>query len=171
MRNIVTLIFCLTYVFTSCVDAKDSTQRVVVYADISGDMFHAGHVEFLKKARALGNYLIVGVLPDAEIAGYKRIPILTLEERVKVIEACRYVDEVIVGPPVVLSKELVDRYKIDYVVHGDDASSEMTKAQYKVALDRGIYRTVPYTPGISTTGIISRITQRYAQGEFGGPSK
>jgi cytidyltransferase-like protein len=168
MRKLAEFCFCLATLFSSFISAEENLPKTVVYVDVSGDMFHAGHVEFFKKARAFGDYLIVGVLADDEIAGYKRYPILTLDERVKVIEACKYVDEVVVGPPVVLTEELVDSYKVDFVVHGDDANVEITKAQYKVALDRGIYRTVPYTPGISTTNIISRITERYSKGEFGG---
>lgn len=74
-------------------------ETVRVYVDIVGDLFHAGHVEFFKKAKALGDYLIVGVLADEVVQGYKREPVLTLEERVKVIESCKYVDEVIVAPP------------------------------------------------------------------------
>ncbi len=170
MRKVVKLFFCVMCTCISLANTQETDRKAVVYVDVSGDMFHAGHVAFLKKARSFGDYLIVGVLADDEIAGYKRYPILTLEERVQVIEACKYVDEVIVGPPVVLSEELVEKYKVNYVVHGDDANAELTKEQYKVALDRGIYRTVPYTPGISTTNIISRITERYCEGEFGGAS-
>ena len=70
-----------------------------VYVDIVGDLFHAGHVAFFQKARQFGDTLIVGVLADDVVEGYKRAPILTLEESVAVIKACRYVDEVIVAPP------------------------------------------------------------------------
>ena len=38
-----------------------------VYADMTADLFHAGHVEFLKKARALGDYMIVGLMSDEDI--------------------------------------------------------------------------------------------------------
>lgn len=70
-----------------------------VYVDIVGDLFHAGHVDFLKKARSFGDYLIVGVLADDVVEGYKRQPVLSLDERVKMVAACRYVDEVLVAPP------------------------------------------------------------------------
>ena len=139
---------------------------VRVYVDIVGDLFHSGHVEFLKKARALGDYLIVGVLADDVVQGYKREPVLTLEERVNVIQACRYVDEVIVAPPLRLTEEMVRDLDIHLVVHGDDFNKAVLEDQYGVSLKLGIFRTVPYTPGVSTTGIINRIVNRHDGGEF-----
>lgn len=140
--------------------------RTTVYVDIVGDLFHAGHVEFFKKAKSFGDYLIVGVLADEIVEGYKREPVLTLEERVKVIKACSLVDEVLAAPPLRLTSEMITDLQIDFVVHGDDFNEELLEDQYGEALKRGIFRTVPYTQGISTTEIISRIVQRYEQGDF-----
>jgi cytidyltransferase-like protein len=137
-----------------------------VYVDIVGDLFHAGHVEFFKRARAFGDYLIVGVLADDVVEGYKRTPILSLEERVKVIQACKYVDEVVVAPPLRLTEEMIKDYQIDVVVHGDDFNLALVEDQYGVSFKLGIFRTVPYTKGVSTSDIIRRITGRYAAGEF-----
>lgn len=137
-----------------------------VYVDIVGDLFHAGHVEFFKKAKAFGDYLIVGVLADDTVEEYKRQPILTLEERVKVILSCKYVDEVVIAPPLRLTDEIIRKLKIDLVVHGDDFNKDLLEDQYGAALRAGIFRTVPYTPGISTSAIIRRIVDRYNQGEF-----
>ena len=142
----------------------DEEKRVCVYVDITGDLFHAGHVEFLKKAKSFGNYLIVGVLADGVVEGYKRLPIIGLKDRVAVIEACKLVDEVVVAPPLRLTEEMIDEMGIDFVVHGDDFNTDLVRDQYGVALDRGIFRTVPYTPGISSTTIIQRVVDRYCQG-------
>lgn len=153
----------LVFMFAVC--TSFAQERVCVYVDIVGDLFHAGHVEFLKKAKTFGNYLIVGVLADDVVEGYKRTPILSLEDRVKVIEACRYVDEVVVAPPLRLTEEMVNDLGINFVVHGDDFNKDLLEDQYGVALKLGIFRTVPYTPGISTTTIIKRIADRWA-GEY-----
>jgi cytidyltransferase-like protein len=153
-------------VLSFSLQAEESAPQVRVYVDIVGDMFHAGHVAFLKQAKEFGNYLIVGVLADETVEEYKREPILTLQERVAVIEACKYVDEVVVAPPLRLTDELVEELRIDYVVHGDDFNKDLLEDQYGVALRRGLFRTVPYTPGISTTEIIRRIVTRHNQGEF-----
>lgn len=137
-----------------------------VYVDIVGDLFHAGHIAFFQKAKALGDYLIVGVLADESVEEYKRMPVLTLAERVKVIEACSLVDEVVVAPPLRLTEKMIRELKIDYVVHGDDFNQDLLEDQYGAALKAGIFRTVPYTPGISTTDIIHRIVDRHKLGEF-----
>lgn len=140
--------------------------KTIVYVDIVGDLFHAGHVQFLKKAKSFGDYLIVGVLGDETVEGYKREPILTLQERAEIIQACSIVDEVLIDPPLRLTDEMIETLQIAVVVHGDDFNETTLMDQYAVPLQRGIFRTVPYTQGISTTNIIERVIQRYQRGEF-----
>lgn len=158
-------LFCL-FLCVSSVFAEETVRPVRIYVDIVGDLFHAGHVAFLKKAKSFGDYLIVGVLADDTVEEYKREPIITLEDRVKVVEACRYVDQVVVAPPLRLTEEMIRDLEIDYVVHGDDFNPALLEDQYGVSLKLGIFKTVPYTPGISTTQIIERIVNRYDCGEF-----
>lgn len=141
-------------------------EPVRVYVDVVGDLFHSGHVEFFKQAKSFGDVLIVGVLADDVVEGYKRVPILSLDERVRAIEACKYVDEVVIAPPLRLTEEMIRDHKIDLVVHGDDFKPALLDDQYGLARRLGIFRTVPYTKGISTTEIIRRITSRYCEGEF-----
>jgi cytidyltransferase-like protein len=159
------ILLCLS---SWAVQAEEQAEKkqVRVYVDIVGDLFHAVHVEFLKKARSLGDYLIVGVHTDDVVEGYKRRPILSLEERVKVVEACKYVDEVVIGAPIGPSEAFLKEHQIDCVVHGDDFNKDMLHLQYGDALKLGIFRSVPYTPGISSTQIIQRIVDRYEEGEF-----
>ena len=163
IRYFILAICCFSFL-TANVDTP--AKKVKVYVDIVGDLFHSGHVEFLKKAKSFGDYLIVGVLADDVVEGYKRVPVLTLEERVSVISACKVVDEVVVAPPLRLTHEMIQDLGIDFVVHGDDFNMDLIQDQYGVAFELGIFRTVPYTPGISTSNIIQRITSRYQAGEF-----
>ena len=129
-----------------------------VYVDMVADLFHFGHVEFLKKARALGDYLLVGIHADDIVASYKKgRPILTMEERVNSVAGCRYVDEVIPYAPLTVDRSWIDLHDIHLVVHGDDSSEEQLDYMYNVPIGMGIFRTVPYTAGISTTEIIRRI--------------
>jgi cytidyltransferase-like protein len=132
-----------------------------VYADMVGDLFHAGHVEFLRQARSLGDELVVGVHSDDDVASYKRRPILTMDERIQVVAACRYVDETLPNAPLSVDQEWLDRHRLDLVVHGDDFDPETLARYYRVALERGILRILPYSPGISTSQILDRIVQRY----------
>ncbi len=131
-----------------------------VYADPVADLFHYGHMEFLRKARALGDYLLVGIYADDVLESYKRKPILTMEERAASVAACRYVDEVLLHAPLRVDAEWIAKYDIHLVVHGDDFDQEQMEDYYGVPMEMGIFRTVPYTPGISTSEIIRRIKER-----------
>ena len=137
---------------------------VRVYVDMVADLFHYGHVAFLKKARALGDYLMVGIHADAILVSYKKgRPILTMEERVASAAGCRYVDEVLPNAPLVIDEAWIAKHDIQLVVHGDDFSEDRIKDFYEVPIKMGIFRTVPYTKGVSTTEIIRRVidTQSY----------
>ena len=129
---------------------------VRVYVDMVADLFHFGHVELLRQARALGDYLLVGVHGDDAVLAHKRKTILTMEERVACIAGCRYVDEVLPNAPWKIDRAWIDQHNIQLVVHGDDYSQEYQEEVYQVPIEMGIFRLVPYTGGISTTEIIRR---------------
>ncbi len=120
------------------------------------DLFHYGHVNFLRLARKHGDYLLVGVHADEAVMSYKRRPILSMEERVVSVQRCRYVDEVVSDAPLTIDRAWIEQHNIDLILHGDDLSREMEEHWYKTPIDMGIYRSVAYTPGISTTEIIAR---------------
>jgi cytidyltransferase-like protein len=138
-----------------------------VYVDMVGDLFHQGHVELLKAARALGDYLIVGVLSDRAVTDYKRLPIMSMDERISVIQACRYVDAVIPDAPLIVTSTFLKAHEITLVVHGDDISDEVVKEVYGDAQREGKFRKVKYTKGISTTELINRICARLCVSEPG----
>jgi len=97
---------------------------VIIYVDMVADLFHLGHVEILRKSKDLGDILIVGVHNDSDVETYKRTPILTMEERIKIVESCKYVDRVIPNAPLQITEDYLREYNIDFVVHGDDISEE-----------------------------------------------
>jgi glycerol-3-phosphate cytidylyltransferase len=131
-----------------------------VYVDMVGDLFHYGHVEFLRRAKALGDVLVVGVHSDETVASYKRAPIMSMDERIRVVEACRYVDEVVPDAPLRLTDEFLRDHAIDLVVHGDEMDAGTLTDFYGVAQQQGIFRTIPYTGGISTSDILARLAGR-----------
>jgi glycerol-3-phosphate cytidylyltransferase len=131
-----------------------------VYTDMAADVFHIGHLNLLKKAKAMGDYLIVGVHSDEQIASYKRRPIFSEQDRYEIMRGCRYVDEVIEAAPLVMTKDFLLNNKIDLVVRGDDTSQQHLEQQAD-PIDMGIMRYVPRTPGISTSDIIDRIVGEY----------
>jgi cytidyltransferase-like protein len=141
-----------------------------VYVDMVADLFHYGHADFLRQARQLGDTLIVGIHSDATVAAYKREPFLTMEERVRVVESCRYVDEVIPDAPIVVTADWIERIGIDLVLHGDDFTEEELARCYGVPIRLGIFRTVPYTTGISTSDIARRVHKRLCPEAHGDES-
>jgi len=86
----------------------------VVYVDGDFDLMHAGHVQYFEKARALGTFLYVGIHDDPStyhvLGG--NFPIMALHERVLNVLACRWVDEVIIGAPWVITKDLLTTFNI-----------------------------------------------------------
>lgn len=136
-----------------------------VYVDMVGDLFHAGHVALLREARRHGDWLVVGVLSDDTAASYKRRPIMTLAERVAVIESCRYVDEVIADAPFRVTRDFLDEHAITTVVHGDDLSPEGAESIYGPAVAAGSFVYVERTGGISTTQLIQRVLEADASAE------
>jgi len=127
-----------------------------VYADMVADLYHYGHIEFLRQVSALGDYVLVGINADDVAEAHKRKPIQSMEERVASVAASRYVDEVIPNAPWVFDPTWIKKYSIDLVVHGDDYSVEKQQYIYRIPIEMGIFRTVAYTKSISTTEIIRR---------------
>ncbi len=94
------------------------SKKQTVYMCFSTDVIHGGHISIIQKAAALGE-LIIGVLTDDVVASYKRFPILSYEERAKILQGIKGVSIVI--PQKTLSyAENLRMLKPDYVVHGDD---------------------------------------------------
>jgi cytidyltransferase-like protein len=141
-------------------DETETSSGTRVYVDMVGDLFHPGHVALLKAARDFGDWLIVGVLSDETASSYKRRPIMSLDERVTVIKACRYVDEVVPDAPYRITAEFLDEHDIAVVVHGDDLSPEAIEEVFGPVSATGRLRLVTYTAGISTTDLILRVLDR-----------
>ena len=91
----------------------------IVYIQGSFDLFHQGHVETLKIAKEMGDFLYVGVWPDDVVNKYKEgnYPVLTLQERVLMVLSCKYVDDVVIGCPYSISKEMIQNLNISKVLH------------------------------------------------------
>jgi phosphoenolpyruvate phosphomutase len=135
-------------------------KKIVAYIDMVGDLFHLGHVEIIKRAKSMCDYLIVGIHSDETVESYKRRPICNMQERIAVVETCKYVDEVVHDSPLQLTKEFVNKYNIDLIIHGDDISHESIELMYSEVKSK--LKLIPYTEGISTTNILHRMhTQKY----------
>lgn len=130
----------------------------VIYVDMVGDLFHYGHVRFLKKAKNLGDFLIVGVHNDVIVKDYKRLPIMRMDERIEVIESCKYVDKIIPNAPLIITKEFIETNNIDIVCHAhSEEEEEKYNFMYKIPYELGIFKRFDYVNTISTTDIINKI--------------
>lgn len=89
-----------------------------VYLSMSTDIIHGGHINMIEKAAELGE-LTVGILTDNVVASYKRFPLLTYEERVKIVKNIKGVAKVIPQDTLSYRKNL-EELKPDYLVHGDN---------------------------------------------------
>lgn len=138
------------------------TMPVRVYMDGCFDMMHYGHANALRQAKALGDQLVVGLVPDIEILKNKGPPVMNDDERFTMVESVKWVDEVIRDVPYDLSPDFVSdlftKHRIDYIVHGDDPCilPDGTDA-YAHAKKLGRYKMVKRTEGISTTDIVGRM--------------
>jgi phosphoenolpyruvate phosphomutase len=126
-----------------------------VYVDMVGDLFHFGHVELLRRAKELGQKLIVGVHSDETVMTYKRKPVLNMKERITVIESCKYVDQIIPNAPLVVTQKYLAENEIDLIVHGDDLTDQDKHLMFGEVLDKLVL--INYTDGISTTLILHRL--------------
>lgn len=125
-----------------------------VYVGMSADLVHPGHINLLMEASKLGE-VTVGLLTDAAIASYKRLPNLTFEQRKVVIENIKGVSQVIPQHTLDYTANLLE-LKPDIVVHGDDWRVGVQAATRQKVIDTlnqwgGELIEIPYTTGISST--------------------
>ena len=81
-------------------------------------MVHFGHANFLRQAKALGDYLIVGVHTDEEIEKHKGPPVFNQEERYKLVRSIKWVDDIVEGAPYVTYLQTMDDNNCDFCAHG-----------------------------------------------------
>lgn len=128
------------------------SKMTIGYATGVFDLFHIGHVNLLRNAKAMCDRLVVGVTVD-ELVRYKhKTPVIPYEERVEIIRACKYVD-------VAIPQEEIDKVqawkklKFDVLFVGDDwfeqPSWETMEAEFCELGVQVVY--FPYTKGTSST--------------------
>lgn len=116
-------------------------KRIMV--DMSATLIHHGHIRLLKKASKYGK-VIVGLTNDKELLRKKGYQVeLEFDYRKEILEAIKYVDEV-VGTPWKITENTLDEFNIDLLVHGDDNSNEISQDRLLI---------LPRTEGVSSTEI------------------
>jgi ethanolamine-phosphate cytidylyltransferase len=138
-------------------DAKE----IRIFMDGAFDLLHYGHMNAFRLGRSLGTHLVVGVNSDESITACKGAPLMNDQERLTMVESCKFVDEVVPGCPYIMTEDyvnyVIDKYNIDYVIHGDDPCIVDGKDVYAAAKKSGKYLSIPRTEGVSTTDIVGRM--------------
>jgi len=133
-----------------------------VYVGLSADILHEGHINILKKASKLGE-VTVGLLTDAAIASYKKLPHLDYKQREIILKNIKFVKKVIPQDTLDYTKNLL-RLKPNYVVHGDDWRAGIQKNVRKQVIKTlkkwsGKIIEPRYTKKISSTKIRNKIIE------------
>ena len=122
------------------------------YVSGSFDLFHIGHLNLLRRAKEQCDYLVVGVLSDELILQRKgRLPVIPLADRMAIVKAISYVDEVDVTTPELIPRTAAcEKYRFDAMFTGDDwgGDDEMEKKLNEMGADLVYF---PYTKKISTS--------------------
>lgn len=93
-------------------------KTVITYGTF--DLFHIGHVNLLKRARSLGDKLIVAVSTDEFNQSKGKTTLVPYEHRIAILESCRYVDVVIPESNWAQKKHDIVKHQVDTFVMGDD---------------------------------------------------
>ncbi len=126
-------------------------KRIITFGTF--DVFHIGHVNILERAKALGDYLIVGVSSDElNYSKKSRYPVYSQDHRMKILDSLFCVDEVFVEESLDIKGEYIKRYNASVLVMGDD-----WKGKFDNFSDLCEVRYFPRTKDVSTTDIIRMI--------------
>ena len=132
-----------------------------IYTRMVADLFHQGHVNFLRAARSLGTHLTVCVVSDERVLDNKgKPPVMTQSERVAVVSACKYVDAVITESPVNATLAFMQQHDFDLYTFACGSEQER-KEKYKQCanIPPEMVREIEYTAGISTSELVTRVLE------------
>lgn len=121
-------------------------KKVITYGTF--DLFHVGHLNILRRAKELGDYLIVAVSSDKFNASKGKKAYHSIEDRVNILKSIKYVDEVIVEESWEQKYKDIKEHNIDVFVMGHDWEGKFDELN---ELCEVVY--LPRTDGISTTKI------------------
>lgn len=138
--------------------AVRAKKNKVVFTNGCFDILHPGHVDYLAKARSLGDTLVVGLNSDSSVRRLKgkARPVMPQKDRARVLSALQSVDFVVIfSDPTPF--ELIKTVRPDVLVKGGDwAVKDIVGADF-VQRRGGKVKGLPYLKGFSTRGIINKI--------------
>ena len=133
----------------------------IVFTNGCFDLVHLGHVDYLEKARNLGDKLVLGLNTDASIKGLKgdERPLQDELSRARIMASLLFVDAVVLfSEPTPYN--LIDLVQPDILVKGDDYSPENIVGYDIVKAKGGEIKTIPFVKGYSTSNIVAKIKKQ-----------
>ena len=146
---------------TKKIAALKKAGRKIVFTNGCFDILHAGHISYLKKAKKIGDILVVGVNSDSSVKNLKgpQRPINTLEDRMEMLASLEFIDYLCVfSQPTPLN--LIKKIKPDILVKGADWRGKDIVGADFVKSHGGKVQTITFKKGYSTTSLINKITCR-----------
>jgi D-beta-D-heptose 7-phosphate kinase/D-beta-D-heptose 1-phosphate adenosyltransferase len=134
--------------------------QTIVFTNGCFDLFHAGHLEILRRAAALGDILVVGVNSDASVIRLKGVgrPITPESHRIEIISALNFIDYVVVFEEDTPLK-LIQAVRPDILVKGEDWRGKIVVGEDVVRARGGRVEFVTHVPGVSTSQLIKKIRE------------
>ena len=157
MKKIVNKIKSLTQCKSQVEEWRSQGQKIV-FTNGCFDILHLGHVDYLEKAAALGDRLVIGLNTDDSVSRFKgpERPIQDQNSRARILSSLHFVDVVILfdeDTPLELISDLIP----DVLVKGSDYLAENIVGAEVVKKNGGVVKTVDFVPGYSTSRIIDKI--------------
>jgi D-glycero-beta-D-manno-heptose 1-phosphate adenylyltransferase len=140
------------------VENWQSEGNKIVFTNGCFDIVHLGHIDYLEKARNLGDKLVLGLNTDASVKRLKgeNRPVVNEYARSRMMAAFEFVDAVVLFDEPT-PKELIETVKPDILVKGDDYTVETIVGADFVIAKGGEVKTIPLVNGYSTTSLIDKI--------------
>jgi D-glycero-beta-D-manno-heptose 1-phosphate adenylyltransferase len=140
------------------VENWQSEGNKIVFTNGCFDIVHLGHIDYLEKARNLGDKLVLGLNTDASVKRLKgeTRPVVSEYARSRMMAAFEFVDAVVLFDEPT-PQELIETVKPDILVKGDDYTVETIVGADFVMAKGGEVKTIPLVKGYSTTSLIEKI--------------
>lgn len=144
------------------VSLAKSTGKTVVFTNGCFDLIHGGHIEFLQKAKSLGDLLIVGLNSDRSAHALKGEgrPIKTEDERANILSALKYVDYITIFDEQT-PENLIKQVRPDILVKGNDYRIDEVVGREIVEGYGARVELIPVVKGLSTTGTVEKIIKKH----------
>lgn len=144
-------------------DRTPSKKDSVVYIDGVFDLFHVGHISALKAAKAKGTFLVVGLYDDETVRSRKGpfFPLMNLQERVLNVLSCKYVDDILIGAPWKITKQVLKSLNVKTVVLSENtkfAADEM--GRYDVPKEMGMLEELETDTQFTTDLLMENIVEQ-----------